>query len=349
MALGGKRGIECVLVEQKTIPRTKVCGSGLSPWTLTVLDQLGVGGDVRRRAFRIDGARIAGTEGDGIELRGHHESAVLIRSELDEILCQKAVRSGAILRDGVRVRRIERNAGRLVGVETTEGPIEADALIDCTGASGALGQWGGRHARLLTMLGWYEGIEQTSDVVELYFDRALRPYYGWVFPESERRVNVGICYLAGSGTSPRERFCDFVERRLGRRVRHATLLGKLVGHPVRASARPRRLGSPGVLVAGEAGAIVDLSTAEGIYHALVSGTLAGSSVGTALGAAETVGAREVAAYESRVRERLGPRMAAGWLLRAGLYTPLLDGLLYVQSLRAVRTLVLGAFAGRYHG
>jgi 2-polyprenyl-6-methoxyphenol hydroxylase-like FAD-dependent oxidoreductase len=58
---------------------------------------------------------------------------------------------------------------------------------------------------------------------------------------------------------------------------------------------------------------------------------------------------EVAAHERRVRERLGRRMAGGWLLRAGLYTPLIDDLSYLQSLRPVRKLVLGAFAGRYHG
>jgi len=349
MALAKKSGIECLLVEQKTIPRSKVCGSGLSPWTLKVLDELGVGDEVRCRAFRIDGARIAGNEGDAIEIRGQHETAVLVRSKLDEILCQNAVRSGAILREGVRVRRIERQGEQLVGVETTAGPIEADAVVDCTGANGALGQWGGKPTRLLTMLGWYEGFEETSDVVELYFDRALRPYYGWVFPESERRANVGICYLAGPRSAPRDRFRDFVERRLGRRMRHASLLGNLVGHPVHASARPRRLGAPGVLVAGEAGAIVDLGTAEGIYHALVSGTLAGSSVATALEETGTVGTREVRAYERRVRERLGARMAAGWLLRASLSTPLLDGLVYLQSLRAARTLLLGGFAGRYHG
>src|SRR3954470_16466837 len=79
-------GIECLLLERKELPRTKACGSGLSPWTLKFLDRLGVGEQVRRRAFRIDGAIIAGVDGRGVELRGDHETAVLLRSEFDQLL-----------------------------------------------------------------------------------------------------------------------------------------------------------------------------------------------------------------------------------------------------------------------
>src|SRR5512145_2507150 len=74
MALRTRAGAECTLLDRKAFPRTKVCGSGLSPWTLAFLDQIGVGETVRREAYRIDGAIIAGSRGSGVELRGHHET-----------------------------------------------------------------------------------------------------------------------------------------------------------------------------------------------------------------------------------------------------------------------------------
>ena len=43
MRLATSKQVECLLLEQKTLPRTKACGSGLSPWTLKYLDLLGVG------------------------------------------------------------------------------------------------------------------------------------------------------------------------------------------------------------------------------------------------------------------------------------------------------------------
>src|SRR5688572_14582439 len=119
MRLARSKDVECVVLERKTLPRTKACGSGLSPWTLRYLDQLGVGRQVRERAFRIDGAIIAGTEGEGVELRGDHETAILLRSSFDELLIREAEARGAKLCEGTRVRRIQADNGQL-GVETEQ-------------------------------------------------------------------------------------------------------------------------------------------------------------------------------------------------------------------------------------
>src|SRR5690606_23067303 len=234
---------------------------------------LGVGRLVRSRAFRIDGAVIAGVDGDGVELRGDHETAILLRSELDELLVRQAEQRGARLREQCTVRRIESHNGT-VAVHTNQGSFEADVVIDCSGASGGLdrarraapsGGAGGFETTLHTIMGWYEGVHDTSDVVELYFDREVKPHYGWVFPESARRVNIGLCFLPDkTGANARERFQSFLERRLARRLQGAEQLGKWIGHPVNVSSVPRALAAPGVLRCGEAAWLADFATAEGI-------------------------------------------------------------------------------------
>jgi flavin-dependent dehydrogenase len=354
MALASSGHTECLLLERKALPRTKACGSGLSPWTLTYLDRLGVGEQVRRRAFRIDGAIIAGSDGEGVELRGDHETAILLRSEFDELLAREAVRRGAELHEGCTVRRIESRSGQ-VAVETSQGTFEADAVVDCTGATGGFDKARRRteesagETTLHTIMAWYEGMEGCSDVVELFFDRELRPHYGWVFPETSRRVNIGLCFLP-SPTQPnaREHFQAFLERRLNHRLRRADQLGKWIGHPVNVSAMPRKLAVPGVLRAGEAGWLADFATAEGIYHALVSGHMAGTHL-AALAASGWRNDLDGTRYQSKVARALGARMLGGRLLMSALKSPALDMALRFRSARATREVLKRAFSGLYHG
>ena len=116
------RGVEAIVLERAVLPRTKVCGSGLSPWALTWLDARGLGAPIRRRAFRIDGARIGGLDGPGTVLRGDHETAVLLRSELDMLLVEAAASRGAEIRDGVRVRAIEADGAAAANAPIKLGP-----------------------------------------------------------------------------------------------------------------------------------------------------------------------------------------------------------------------------------
>lgn len=348
-------GIETRILERKTLPRTKACGSGLSPWTLTFLDRLGVGAAVRRRAFRIDGAIIHGAEGPGVELRGDHETAILLRAEFDELLVRHAEKLGATLVEGCTVRSLEAHRGS-VGVRSTEGDFEADIVVDCSGATGGL------HSKrrtvtgvsssaltLHTIMGWWQGVSQVSDVVELFFDRELRPHYGWIFPESEQRVNIGICFVPDKTLgNARQRFQAFLDRRLAGRLAKAEQLGNWIGHPVRTASVPAALTAPGVLRAGEAGWLADNATAEGIYHALMSGTLAGQHLVRLHEARKPLDA-EPLRYQARVAAALGPRLLGGRLLMGALRTPILDVALKLQASRATQQVLKKAFTGLYHG
>ncbi|MEI9937192.1 MAG: geranylgeranyl reductase family protein [Pseudomonadota bacterium] len=354
LGLLSSTGSECLLLERKTLPRTKACGSGLSPWTLKFLDHLGVGEKVRRRAFRIDGAIIAGADGRGVELRGDHETAVMLRSEFDQLLAREAQSRGTELREDCTVRRIESHRGQ-VAVQTTQGTFEGDAVIDCSGATGGFDRERRRtpgaagQSTLHTIMAWYEGLQDTSDVVELFFDRELKPHYGWVFPEGAGRVNVGLCF-APDKTKPnaRQRFEAFLERRLARRLRGAQQLGGWIGHPVQVSSVPRQLSAPGVLRAGEAGWLADFATAEGIYHALVSGHTAGAHLGK-LAERGWRDDLEAGSYQTSVMKTLAPRMLGGRLLMTALKSPALDIALRFSSAGATREVLKRAFSGLYHG
>jgi len=371
------RGVECRILERKTLPRTKACGSGLSPWTLELIDRLGVGPQIRQQAFRIDGAIIGGARGESIELRGDHETAVLRRSELDYTLVQEACRRGAVLQDNTLVKHIDVNTGS-VAVTTLEETIEADLVIDCSGATGQLDRKTTFHGpsaskktaqhdagslltralpstftenlTLHTIMGWYQGVQGCSDVVELFFEDELRPHYAWIFPETKERVNIGLCFYPTPGSSnARERFETFIDKRLSARLRHADLLGKWIGHPVQVSTVPSALTDDRILRAGEAGALADAATAEGIYHGLLSGSTAGKCAAEQLNNHSTLSKAELGVYQGHIKKALGTRLLLGRTLMSALRTPALDWALSVKSSPLTQTVLTRAFSGLYHG
>jgi flavin-dependent dehydrogenase len=341
MTLMGSRGLEVLLVDRAAFPRRKACGSGLSPWALALLDELGVGALVRGEAHPIRAALIGAGSRPVIELRGAEEAAVLLRSRLDTLLAHEAVRRGAQLVEETLVRGVARDDGRVVGVVTSDGELEADAVVDASGANTRLSRVPERPGRTLNaIMGWYEGFPAVPDAVELYFDPVVRPWYGWVFPESADRVNVGICYAPGAeGGDARGRFAEFVETRLGERMRSAEQIGALVGHPIATTGRPTALSGGGVLVAGEAGRLVDAATAEGIHHALASGLVAGTLLVGLAERGEEPTAAALAPFTRLVRRRVGLRLRAGELLLGALRTPVLDVALQLGSRRPVQRLL----------
>src|SRR5262249_37433822 len=156
------------------------------------------------------------------------------------------------LREGVRVDALERHGERLVGVATSDGNLEVDAAIVCNGATSTLATAPRPGRTLNAIMGWYDGVEDVGDAVELEFDPAVRPGYGWLFPESAGRVNIGICYAPSAGApNALARFEEFVATRFGRRIRRAERVGRLVGHPIATTWRPSALAAHGTLVAGE--------------------------------------------------------------------------------------------------
>lgn len=351
MSLKKFPNLEVLLLDKATFPRRKVCGSGLSPWTLKLLDDMGVGSVIRQEAYPIKAGIIGGPGGTAIELRSDYEAAVLLRSRFDTLLAQSAAQRGANLQEGSQVKKILRDQGRFCGVHTDQGDIEADAVIICSGGASKLTETeclrSERPGKVLrSLMGWYEGVEGVSDAVELYFDPMVKPYYGWVFPESAHRVNIGICYDPNIGeATAHQRFAEFVEGRLAQRIKHASRIGYLMGHPIVVTHRPTALVQPGTLIAGEAGNLVDPATAEGIHTALASGIIAGDFLGSLLTQGDIPTVEKLSPYNQQIRQKIGARLLAGNAFLQVAKTPIFDFALRFGSFKPVKEVLNWALTG----
>jgi len=110
--------------------------------------------------------------------------------------------------------------------------------------------------------------------VEMWFDRRVSPWYGWLFPETRTRVNIGICYDPGDAAKPHDIFWEIAGRHVGARLDGADMVRKFRGAPIVFTERIGAVAADGALWIGEAARLTNAATGEGIFYAMKSGAMA---------------------------------------------------------------------------
>lgn len=300
------------LVDRARFPRVKPCAGGLSPGCLRLLAKLDLFDRVSAVAHPITGALLAAPSGLAVDFEGGQGTLVMRRDRFDAFLVAEAVSLGAAFHEEVRVESVSPVGGGLLEARAADGRCyRARHVVIASGAAG--GTLPGTPlppGSLVSTTRWYRGVQCGPHRVEMYFDAELAPHYGWLFPEGNGEVNIGIC-LDGrhrGGLRVTEHFDRFLARHFAGRMDEATPLGPPRGHPIAAAGWvPTPKVPPGVLVVGEAARLANRLTGEGIYHALVSGQLAAQAIqrhGTRRGSTEDINRWHLRA----LRRQLGPSM-----------------------------------------
>ncbi len=262
----------------------KPCAGGISPRGRSVLRRLALWDKISAAGYAIDGIRLVAPSGRETTLVGAESAVVLPRERLDAMLVDEAVRAGAAFRHGTKVAGLLVHDGRAAGVRTTAGEeLPARWVIAADGAPGRFAVDPRPRYQLHTCMAWYEGLPFTPHLLEMMFDPALVPHYGWLFPEGPARVNIGICVEPErhAGTPIRELFRRFLDKYYAERLRGARQVGDWRGHPIVAAVRIEHHAPPGVLLVGEACRLVNCATGEGISYAMQSAMLAGDAIADA--------------------------------------------------------------------
>jgi len=300
-----EHGVQNVLVLDKAgFPRDKLCGGGLTRKAQIELDRMGVYDEVATEACHVPKPYIVMPSGNALHARPRKEKftqlLVLNRRILDEILMRRARERGAEIREGVEVTELLREDGRCAGVRTRDGEIlSAELVVVAAGARSArFRPDDARSVEALGLEGRYSGEPIERGTACLVFDEAFVPQYGWVFPESENLVNVGVVTRGGGAKELRDRLEVMVSKYLPRQVGEACVSCRSTGFPIHTSYQIDHLVDGNVLYVGEAGSLVDPLSFEGISQALVSGRYAAGSIATYLRTGE---ASYLLAYQEAVR------------------------------------------------
>jgi geranylgeranyl reductase family protein len=341
----GQLGVrDVVLVDRHDFPRDKTCGSGLSPKGIKTLKDLGVWHDVEPHSYGISGIRLVTPGGlESWQSAGTKAEAVVCeRRILDHKILQRAVARGTEFIPNFNATAILEKGGRVEGIRSSEGvEIRARFVIIAGGAHCRVGLPDAERPRetIQAIMGWWTGVPFRPHHVEMVFDKMVAPYYGWLFPEGDDRVNIGITYEDVKGApkhNARELFQRFLDKHYGARIADAKEIKSWKGHPVVWNFTPEKLTRKGALVVGESGLMTHPATAEGIYQAMRSGMLAAEAISdiTSRGFQEETA---FASYEAACRKTFRASFLAGGAFRRMMRTNALDWVVRVGQTPAVQS------------
>jgi geranylgeranyl reductase family protein len=341
-----QRGVRSVLLlDRATFPREKTCGSGLSPNAIALAHALGIGDELRRQAVPIRSVKIVTPGGRTMVLTSNAEAVVLLRKTFDNLLLERARTLGVTFEGGVRVTELVREGGRVVGVRTADGREIRARFVLCSDGAHSVFSIDPRPKRSIsTLMGWWDDADFEQGQIEMLFDRNVAPLYGWLFPEGGSRVNIGICIEGPREGAKVERnvrdvFARFLEDHYAARLRHATPVGKLKGHPIVYTTWVAHNTAPGALYVGEAARMTHNATGEGISQAMQSGVYAAEALSDVISGRMTEEA-SWRAYAWAHRRRFTAGFLAGHALRAVVRSPVLDGIAALYNQPAIRRSVV---------
>src|SRR5579883_2715145 len=112
-----QRGVKnVVLLDKDKFPREKTCGSALSPNGVTLIEELGIGDDVRRLGYVIRSLKVITPGKREMTLTTDQAAIILLRKHFDNLLVEKAKELGVKFVGGAKATQLLREGGRVVGV-----------------------------------------------------------------------------------------------------------------------------------------------------------------------------------------------------------------------------------------
>ena len=292
-----RAGHDVLIVDKATFPRDKCCGDGLTALALRELESLGLDPGhieswnvVRAAAVRSP----SGTERtyplpDG---PGCH-AAVVPRIDFDAAMLEVAQACGArieqghtvigteVLPDAIDLHTDDRNgqsrsirAVNLIAADGMWSPVRKSLGL---AVDQYLGEW---HAFRQY---WRNVGDRASQDLIVWFEPDLLPGYAWSFPLGGGRANVGFGIRRdgrhGVGEM-KQLWLDLLSRP---HIRAALGPDAVAEAPHKAWPIPARVGrvplvGPRTMFVGDAAAVTDPMTGEGIGQALLTGRLAAESV-----------------------------------------------------------------------
>jgi flavin-dependent dehydrogenase len=292
------RGVRVLLLEEKRMPREKLCGEFVTPECFPTLERLGVMDRMLAAgAQRITRVSLIVANGKSVKgrvakmSRESNWAMSLSRARFDQILFERAREVGAECLEAIAVKDCVVD-GRMSRVEATSLPggskvsFTASLIIDASGRNSRLmvGRreriGGSRGSRLYALKAHLEGVEAVDDRVELYF---FPQGYGGLSPVEDGLAN--LCFIVD------ERSLRKAEGDPSTVVKHTLMNNPVARERLRSarvagkwhSAGPltfgrRRLSREGIIAIGDASGMIDPFTGTGIQMALRTGEMAAEAI-----------------------------------------------------------------------
>ncbi|HWJ98800.1 MAG TPA: geranylgeranyl reductase family protein [Acidimicrobiales bacterium] len=309
-----RAGRSVVLIDKAVFPRDKICGDGITTGALRILEELGVRPGTIPSWTEVADIHVVSPSKHLATFplpRGRGQfAAVMRRTDLDDAIVDQAREAGVRMIEGVEVTAAADGADE-VALDLSDGStvvaahvIAADGMWSPmrkflgTAVPGYLGEW---HA----FRQYFTATGPKARDLWVWFEPDLLPGYAWSFPLPDGGANVGFGIQRGAKIATKEMKALWPE--LLARPHIAEVLGpgavpedRHQAWPIPARTGDLALSAGRVLWVGDAAAVTDPMTGEGIGQALLTGQLAAQAIVD--GGADPAAIRT--AYEHAVRSHL---------------------------------------------
>ena len=274
---GGPAGAMCgqrlasagfdVTIYDEHLAWEKPCGGGLTHKAVVAYPFLFDSPYAKKLVHTVE---LISSVGHRARLDLDHPIVIYSRKVLNGLLLERAAAAGCQVARS-HVGQVDTSAPR-VRLRVGETWSEADFVVIAAGARNALPLGAKPLARgdLEMTLGYF--IPSQADAIRVKFLKRFEGYI-WSFPRADH-LSVGICGSMSRHTAPELR--HLLEQFLSDEhisAKGGTFYSHVLPSPQLQTLRQRRLAGPNWALAGDAAALVDPITGEGLYYALRSGDL----------------------------------------------------------------------------
>ena len=295
-ALAACPGMRVALVDRDTFPRDKSCGDAVRQEAAITLGNMGLGAIFDSRPPVPHRSSTYPPQFRYLRkfLKGNNPIYTIERELFDNFLLEAAVRQGAEDYTGHKLtdatyeehsgdwvlilrktsgESIEMRCGTLVGADGAGSRVRRAAGLSCSPTG---------HTSV-GLRAYAQADGPVESTMRFDFTESLLPGYGWTFPLTGGKVNVGVIidkpsYKRG-GRSLKSYLDEYLHELRGAGISIGGLSG-FMAHPLPlASELPRLAPKPGVALIGDAGSMVHPFTGEGIHFAIWAGRTLGSIIG----------------------------------------------------------------------
>ncbi len=295
-----KSGLHIALLDKATFPRDKTCGDALS---VDVINQLRKLSDTLAEQFETlenkipsYGVKIFSPDHNHIDIPFIYKNVkscgyISPRIHFDNLLFQHAKQYSNIpIYENCVVTNVTISNNEAV-LQTSQGIFSAKMIVGADGAHSVISKSLGdikveKEHYSAGLRVYYENVSgfHNEGYIELHFFKDILPGYLWIFPLAGNKANVGIGMLSSEVSKKKINLKEILQNllkthsHLKERFKDAKPLETIKGYGLPLGSKKRDLSGERFLLAGDAAALIDPFSGEGIANAIRSGRVAGEQI-----------------------------------------------------------------------
>ena len=318
-----KAGKKVLLLDKATFPRDKICGDALSGKTIGILRELGLEEQIKKTKHgMVNGITLSSPKGEVMKLPFSKEGRqvrvqgyVVRRHDADFVFFSAAKKAATKTIEGFTVTDIILEDSFVKGVkgkgsDGKEMEFRAPVTIGADGAYSvvarrlAIVKHPDEHMCAATRA-YFDNVEGLNDTIEIHFIKDLMPGYFWVFPIDGKNANVGLGMvvkdLKKKGYNLQEKTLEVIKNHpmFKERFKDSKLVGNVMSWQLPFGSKHQQLHGNGYVLIGDAAALVDPFSGEGVGNALLSGKIAADVISRGIDN-KNVSAEVLAEYKDKL-------------------------------------------------